>query len=72
MVASTIVSGRYSRCVRKPFGSLSRGRIWQNPPRSQSSSLPKQLAESTRGMQHQSMEPSRLTSAIEWQSLIRP
>ena len=32
---------------------------------------PKTLAASTRGMQHQSMEPLRLTSAIEWQSLMK-
>ena len=44
--------------------------IEQKPPFSQSSSRPKTLAESIRGMQHQSIEPSRLTSAVVWQSLI--
>jgi hypothetical protein len=29
------------------------------------------LAVSTRGMQHQSTLPFRLTSAIEWQSLMK-
>jgi hypothetical protein len=41
----------------------------QNPPRSASSSRPNTLAESTLGMQHQSIDPSRETRATEWQSL---
>jgi hypothetical protein len=45
--------------------------IEQNPPRSASSSRPNTLAESTRGMQHQSIDPSRETSATEWQSLMK-
>jgi hypothetical protein len=44
--------------------------IEQHPPESQSSSLPKMLPLSNRGMQHQSMDPVRETSAAEWQSPI--
>ena len=46
--------------------------IVQWPPRSQSSRRPKQLPESNRGMQHQSIEPCLETRAAEWQSLISP
>jgi hypothetical protein len=44
----------------------------QNPPRRRSSSRPKQLPLSNRGRQHQSIDPSRETSAALWQSPINP
>ena len=49
-----------------PFGDME-----QKPPFSQSSSRPKQLPESRRCRQHQSMEPARETSADELLSLMR-
>ena len=44
----------------------------KQPPFSQSSNRPKQDGESSRGMQHQSIEPRRETSASEWQSPMSP
>jgi hypothetical protein len=48
----------------------STGAMLQWPPSRQSSSLPKQLSASMVGMQHQSIEPLRPTSAADSQSLI--
>ena len=66
VVASTRLSPMYSRRLVR----CSRGRIAKWPPRPRSSSRAKQLSESKRGKQHQSIEPSRETSAAEWQSPI--
>ena len=67
---STIVSSRYWRAKgSSPSGSATV--TLQKPPRARSSSRPKHEPESTRGMQHQSIEPSRATKATEWQSPIR-
>jgi hypothetical protein len=41
------------------------GQIRQYPPRSQSRIRPKTLALSNRGVQHQSIDPDRETSAAE-------
>jgi hypothetical protein len=64
VVSRINVSGRYPRVVE--YESV--GRSWQKPPFSQSSKRAKQLLESMRGMQHQSIEPSREINADEWQS----
>jgi len=62
-----MVPSKYERTDEYRFST---GVMEQWPPFSQSSRRPKQLAESTRGMQHQSIEPLRWTKAIEQQSLI--
>jgi len=67
VVSRTSVSSTYRRDVEHFTPS---GRIWQNPPRRQSRTRPKQLPESNRGRQHQSIEATSEIRADEWQSPI--
>lgn len=68
-VMSIAVSGKYSCFVSK---ASARGRVLKWPPRSLSSSDPKMLGESKRGLQNQSMVPSVATRAEVWRSPMRP
>jgi hypothetical protein len=64
VVRTTIVPDTYSRsAVKAPDGRIDQ---W---PASPSSSRAKALGESKRGEHHQSIEPSPLTRAADWQSL---
>ena len=67
-VSRTRAFWRYSRRT----SCRADGAIRQYPARSQSRIRPKQLFESRRGIQHQSMEPDLPTSAAEWQSAMKP
>jgi hypothetical protein len=69
VVSSTSVPSTY---LRKLSNSGVAGAIEQYPARFQSSSRPKQLPTSNLGMQHQSMDARRDTSAAEWQSAMSP
>ena len=64
VVSSTLVPGSYCRAV----GTLMPNGPNRNIPASRSSRLPNTLAESKRGTQSQSTEPSGATSAPVWQS----
>jgi hypothetical protein len=66
VVSRTMLLSRYLRVA----SDAARGRIDQCPA-SSPSSRPKTEGRSNRGKQSQSTEPSRLTSAPEWQSEIR-
>jgi hypothetical protein len=60
-----MVWSTYRREIEYPARA---GLIEQYPPCSHPSNLPKELPESNRGMQHQSIEACFDTRAAEWQS----
>ena len=68
VVASTLVAGRYVRRVSRTSAT---GATRKLPPPS-SSARANTDGESNRGKQSQSIDPSRPTSASEWQSPIIP
>ena len=76
-LSSTRVSPRYWRRVAGngspwPGGGLAAGAIRQNPWSVSPTRWAKHAAESKRGRQSQSIDPSRPTSAAVWVSPIRP